>query len=432
MKAAAVIVTPALAAQRRKAKQDELNEKRIHSEARKKMMLEKEAAARAKKPQTDEDLMKEATRIAYAEPLTDKETDHDSAKRMNSLNARAEAFLVRKTQIKQKVEGEEGFRHWERQQDARAEYDRRQDIAMMQRAEREKRQRNKTFQKGLLEQIAANQHSRLMDEEQTELDKQAMQERRVAMDKEEVQRQQAMARDKHKRVQAVIRSNENQKVMKEKDEQMMREADLSILRYQQRKVRDEERLEAEKAEKRKQENARNAKLLAQQEKSMDTQAEEDEARANRATEQKERLARQQEEQERMKIHRVNLQMASDKQAAFEAKAIRQTEELREKVYEAEILKVQQYRASCEEVEKDRRKREAALSNRQLVQLQMKAAQDARGGSRQRKEEERRRQKMDFMIEKVKLQRVQKEKRKTATISGMDTSDLDKMVLGHAY
>merc|ERR1711865_1227427 len=176
-------------------------------------------------------------------------------------------------------------------------------------------------------------------------------------------------------------------------------------------------------------NLRTAKLLAQQEKSMDSQAEEDEARANRATEQKERLARK-EEEDRLKIHRVNEQMSRDKLIAAEDRARVAQQAEQEKFSEARYLRQQQYMANETEREREIRKRQAAKNNQILLRAQMSNDATIRNSYKAVVAEEGRKQKMSFLVEKEKLDRVKALEMHKAQARGINTQDIGKLQTGY--
>lgn len=400
------------------------------AEARKATMRQKEELAKQRKPHTDADLRKEAKRIAYAEPLTDNELEHDSAKQMRSLNARSEAFLVRETQMREREAQDQEEKDWESRIAAQSEYDRVLDVRATNQAEIQKRHRNKAFQRSLVGQIADNAHAKMMDAEQLELDKQTMARKREEMNTEEIRKQHLRNDAKMHRAQEVLRSNQAQKVMREKDAENLRQADASIVSYQRAKVAAEAKAEELREAARRADNLRTAKLLAQQEKSMDSQAEEDEARANRATEQKERLARKQEEEDRLKIHRVNEQMSRDKLIAAEDRARVAQQAEQEKFSEARYLRQQQYMANETEREREIRKRQAAKNNQILLRAQMSNDATIRNSYKAVVAEEGRKQKMSFLVEKEKLDRVKALEMHKAQARGINTQDIGKLQTGY--
>jgi len=431
MKQTAVIITPELQKQRQAEAAAKRNALMQKSNQRKTMMMSKEKAARERAPQTEAQLIAECRRIAYAEPISERELTHDSAKAMNTLGTRAEVFVVRVGQLSEKIQIEKADREYEENIDRRAEYHRRQDVLRVQREEREKQVKNKKEQTFLCAQIAQRAHQTIMDNEEMELEKEKQLKRQRDLQAEELERIKRGRQKAHQEALKISAANAQAKVMKMQEYQQEAQADLKILQYQKNKARQESRAEAAIVERKKREELQIAKLRAAQEKSADTAAEEDEARAQRAYEEMERKERRSEQAEREAKQRVGREMRLAQKQACEQKATVVAQQREEDYREARTMQIEIKRAERSAAEQLRAQAIAKKLNQKMVLEQVSQKKTTVQRRAAQKDSDARAIKKDFLVERFKLERVRDEKIKALKKRGVGQeyfSEFGKMTL----
>jgi hypothetical protein len=397
--------------------------------ARKAEMEEKEKGV----VQTEGQMLADAKRLAYAEPLTEKELQHDSAKYMDTKMTQAEAFVVRKTQLREKQEALRREKEWDDHQNRMMELDRIKDVKLQRQAEIQVRIRNKEAQTSLKKQIREIEHARMMAAEEKELEKAEQLARMRQNQQEEIERMEQIKRQQKINTQEVVKTNKNAKFMKLAEIEKDRFADKMILDYQRQKRAEEKRHEDELARQKREAEARIAKLRAQQERSADTAAEEDEARAQLAMEENERRARRTVADERFRIQEVRKEMQADARMAEEERHWKKQQERQEVEREVRIMRVQKAKNIAEERRAQVIKRNEAMANRVLVEQQVAQKESLRKRAKDSVAEERKTLQKDFAIEQFKLERVKEMKLRQLEQAGGDSqilSDVRKTKLGY--
>lgn len=431
LKASSVIVTPQVQAQRNQAREDERNAKLQQADKRKQMMMQKEKAARDRAPQTEAQIIAECRRKAYADPITERDLTHDSAKTMETLGTRAETFVIRKSQLTEKIERDNAEKayndRWERQADyIRIKEDRKEE-------ERQKRkiQQNLEAQGALLKQIAAREHQKMMDAEEQEQEKERALIRLKDIERQEVARAKRIRMKAQEEAAIIAAANSRALAMKEAEIQQEIEQDKTIIRYQRKQAAKEIAREKLKAEERRKDELLTAKLRAQQEKSADSQAEQDAERAQRHVEKKEREARRQEAQMREKKSRDAKEMRQAAKEAAEERALAKARELDEDYREAMKQKVAIYKSERTAVEQLREQAVARKMNQVEVRKQMEQKQREVSLRKQAREKDALAIKKDYLYERFKQERVREEKLKILSKKGVGpeyVSEFGKMTL----
>lgn len=409
------------------AKEQTLAVKRAASNARKTKMARKAAESAQRAPKSDVELLAAAEQQAMLQAAgVQRDEQLDSVKMLNTLGARAAAFTIRQQQLKEKAEREVREREYDDRMNAMMELDRLKDLQKREQIEHAKLKQRLVDKDVLMLQIDGRRKQRLRDDEAREVEKGAMLVQLRKNEEIEIEKMKQKAEMVKKSQREVEIANQRAMEMRKKQGDLEKLEDLKIQRYEMEKAQLEQMREEEAAEVAKVAELQTAKLRAQQEKMQDNQAALDELRAKRAAEEKERRARAEEiramerKMQQMEIMREARKAQSDYKDLMLAREV--TSQNQE--YQRIISNASQAKAR-EEVEL-RKQAEGRYAHVGHIRAQIEQKSSMRQLERSAVSEEGRNIKMDFAVERQKLERIRKEHVEKLTREGVDPTYLTEM------
>lgn len=388
IKVASIVKTQAQIVAERDNAERLKEEKEKKARERKERMIALEEQAKKHTKKSDSELEEEARAEAIRKNAEEKlSSNADLTRLLNTLSSRAAAFTIRDQQIEDKRRLEEQNREYEKQMDLIMELDRLKELKRREEEESLRRQKRIDAKKVIVEQIDDRHRAKLIAAEAREQENQMMRnlmkkyedEDRIAASKRHVEIE---------RSKIEVMAANDEAIQKKKEEKLREKMEMDeILRYQALKAEEAAKREEEERLLDRQKKERQAKLLAQQEKSQNKLAEIDELRARRAAEAREREARTKEKQAAEKKHIVMEKLLTDRskqeQSKKEKEAMDRQQEEQQFQKTLELAK-QQELAEKREIEK---KKEAAREHRSQVQGQIAESERARKTERTAKFEE---------------------------------------------
>lgn len=423
LKGAATIKTEAQLQIERENMLREKEFKEKKSRDRKSKMIELEQTAKKNAKKSDEELAKESRDKAIRDMAEEKLIDEtDLVKMLSTLGARAAAFTIRDRQIHEKKQREETEREYDRRLDMMMEVDRIKDL--QKRSSEENYKRNKRFEdrQVIIEQISDRERMKLLAAESREQENIAMRSLIEKYSEDDkvlaARKQQEIERSRLEVIETNKKTILKKKEMAQREEEEMQE----ILRYQLERDNELRRREQEELRKEHLKKEQQAKLLANQEKNQNKQAELDELRARRAAEQHERKIRETEKENKIKKREElkELTVARIKQA--EDKKRRETRE--KELDEIEIEGSRRHaREMAEREERERIERaQRSEEHRQQIQRQIESNESLRSKERMKKYEEGSAIRAKFIQDQAKLE----------AIRGKMVADLENQGVNPAY
>jgi hypothetical protein len=304
---------------------------------RKQRMIELGEKAKLLAKKSDQEIRKDAIETAIRSAASNlRDNESDVVKLLKSFAARASAFTIRDSQLRDHDERKKEEDEYDRRMDTIMEIDRLRDIERRETEEAEKRRKRIDDRKVITEQIQERERMRLIAAEARDQENQAMKnlmkkyqdEDELKAERRRIEMAQSRAETIAMNEQAIARKRLAREAEKKEMEdiliyQAMKDAELA--------KREEEEAAIEKAKK-----DRQALLLGQQEKALNRAGELDELRARRAAEERERRERKKEYDEYTKKKREmkdlvesRVRQAQDKKEREAASKIYQEEEFRQ-------------------------------------------------------------------------------------------------------
>jgi hypothetical protein len=401
--------------------------KRAASNARKARMAQKAAESAQRAPKSDVELLAAAEQQAMLQAAgVQRDEQLDSVKMLNTLGARAAAFTIRQQQLKEKEEREVREREYDDRMNAMMELDRLKDLQKREHIEHSKLKQRLVDKEVLMQQIDGRRKQRLRDDELREVEKKAMLVQLRKNEEIEIEKMKEKAQMVKKSQREVEIANQRALEMRKKQSELEKLDDLKIQRYEMEKARLEQQREEEAAEVAKQAELQTAKLRAQQEKMQDNQAALDELRAKRAAEEKERRARAEEirAMER-KMQQMEI-MREARKAQSDYKDLMLAREVTSQNQEYQRIIANAAQAKSREDNELVKQRDARYQHVSHIRSQISAKESMRKLERGAVSEEGRNIKMDFAMERQKLERIRKEHVEKLTREGVDPTYLTEM------
>jgi len=312
------------------------SEKQAAAKARKDRILASEALAKNTQNKFGQKISSLQAQKIRKESQEKLDQNEDMVKLLNTYSQRAVAFAIRDKQIIDKQLKQKEERDYERRMDLAMELDRLKELKLREDRENAKIKKRVEDRKVIEEQIELRRQQKLLTEEERERENQQMLatiKKYQAEDKAKVKKR----KDEAKTAQLdVIRRNEHSVEMKRKIAQYAKEEDEKIIAYQKQRDEKLRQRELDEVEERRAKEVMQKKMLANQAKSIDRQAQVGELRARRAMEEKERLYREKELLEARKRKR-------DMKILHDARK-QQEEERRIKIEQERSIKNEEYHA----------------------------------------------------------------------------------------
>lgn len=361
-----------------------------------------EAERRKKVGQAKADRKIRAMREVAQDAVDEQE---DVVKVLHTCSQRAAAFQIRDEQLKDKAEREKRERDYERRMDLAMEVDRLREIERREKEEHDRAIKRIEDRKVIEEQIEARHRQRLLQAEAREVENREMLERNKRYQEEDEEKIRRKKDEAAKAQIEVIRLNEEAAEAKLTKKRLEKEEEEKYIAYQ--KAQDEKlrlREEEEKEEARRKMELQK-KLLENQTRSMDRQAELDELRARRAMEEKERAYRRKELAEAQKrksdldvLHEARLRQQEERRVAKEREARTKQEEYENCIRNAnDMAQRERYEAELAQ------KKNAEL--RVMLQAQIEENARLRSGKEKEKYDEGRRIKDMMERERARLEAI---------------------------
>eukprot|EP00656_Telonema_subtile_P019288 TRINITY_DN20565_c0_g1_i1.p1 TRINITY_DN20565_c0_g1~~TRINITY_DN20565_c0_g1_i1.p1 ORF type:complete len:512 (+),score=202.30 TRINITY_DN20565_c0_g1_i1:257-1792(+) len=380
------------------------------AKARKDKIIAMEVERKKKEAKSDlelEAVEKEKHQLSRADFLVDEQ--RDDVKKMNQYVKYAKCAAIRDAQLEEKKALQRQQEEEDMHMDHQMEEERGMAVDLYQRREQQRHVDRIHGKEVIVEQIAARERERLLQQGLLEQERDAMLRQLERLKEEDLLKQEMKKEAAKKLMSQVSDSNSQMTKLKELKRQREREEDAKIAQYlkdkSQREQEHQEMLDSMAAEK----EAECAALRAQQEKETDKKAELDALRAKRAMEQYERDWRQKERASIDKQKRQNkmlsearTQQKKEKERRLEYVAKAEREEF------DRILKVQRDAAAVE-AEKERQKEDAKSTwrNDLILQIDKNAAETRQ--SRLTYLEEGRKLRKEINKEKAHLERIKERK-----------------------
>jgi hypothetical protein len=376
---------------------------------RKAMMAQKAEMAKQKAPRSDVEMLAEAERQALLESASvQRDEQLDSVKLLNTLGARAAAFTIREQQLKELEERRSREKEYDDRMNKMMELDRLKDLMQREVVEDAKLRKRLSDKDVLMEQIEGRRREKLRADEQVEIEKGQVLEKIRQNEALEQQKAEAKSLFVQRSIMEVKKANQKALGMKQKSLAMERMEEEKILAYQRAKAESEQRREEEEAEKAHAAELATAKLRAQQEKMMDNQSALDELRAKRASEEKERKARNEEirAEEKRRAQLEIMEQARVTQAEFK-RLQRAKEVLRQKQEYENILRQAKVAGDRERIEA-KVQQDGRYEHKDKILTQIAQKEHIRTANMGATRDEGKGVKMDFAVERAKLERIRKE------------------------
>lgn len=292
----------------------QLSATRHESEERKRKMMEKELAVRARREQSALEMEIEAEKKAL---LTGEEVLRNqhltSIRRINSLALQATGYqLCDELQGHKKARAQMEARY-ERVHDSIMERERVTELQVRKEREAEAQQKRIEARQMLEQQIGERQKKAIWEEEAKAIEAQKILKTYKQYEAEEAQKLEQQHARRQVMMQDIAHTNERIKQMKEDAAARERQEEMAVAAYLRKKALDEDAKAQEAQRLRKSKELRIAKLRAQQEKAQDKQAMQDAFKAKQASEAAEKSMRAKEAREREAKAALAQTIARDRQ-----------------------------------------------------------------------------------------------------------------------
>ncbi|RLN37897.1 hypothetical protein BBJ28_00005233 [Nothophytophthora sp. Chile5] len=299
IKQRAVIITDSVARQMKQEHEAQQAATRHESQERKRRMMDKEIAVRARREQSAMEMELEADRKAL---LTDDEVQRHphlvSLRKINSLALQASGYQLCDALKGHQKERQQMEARYNNIHDSIMERDRIRDIQQRKSDEAEAHTKRMEARQVLEEQIAERQKKAMWEEEAKAIEAQKILKTYKQYEIEEQQKLEQHRERAKEITRQVAQTNDRIRQMKEDAIARDKQEELVAAAYLRKKGLEEEAKQQEEIRIRKSKELRTAKLRAQQEKAQDKQAIQDEFRAKKAFEDTEKNIRLKEKRDR--------------------------------------------------------------------------------------------------------------------------------------
>uniref|UniRef100_A0A7S2V0X2 Cilia- and flagella-associated protein 45 n=1 Tax=Fibrocapsa japonica TaxID=94617 RepID=A0A7S2V0X2_9STRA len=256
-----------------------------------------------------------------------------------------------------------------------------------------------------MQQMQDRQRRKLLEEEAREQENQAMLAMMRKFEDDDRSKQMKHKEEVRQARLEVLSANERAIQMREHMKIKEREEEEAILAYQAKKDEDLRVREQEEIVRQRLMKERQAKLLAQQEKTQNKQAELDELRARRAAEEKERRERARELAAAQK-HRHDIAcLQEDRKRQEQQKRFMQMKEAEQQIQEYQAAMAYSNQVAEREREEFQRKQHASMDHRSAILTQINEAEAKRSQEQNAKFEEGRKLNQEFLSERAKLEAI---------------------------
>lgn len=309
---------------------EQMSATRHESQERKRRMMEKELAVRARREQSAMDMEIEVEKKALLTGDDVLRNQHlTSIRRISSLALQASGYLLCDELKERKQERHHMEARYNTIHDSIMERDRITELQVRKEREADAHQKRMEAREMLEQQIAERHKKTIWEEEAKAIEAQKVlsaYKQYEADERKKVEQQQEMRKGMMK---DVARTNERIKQMKDDAIQRDKQEEMVVAAYLRKKAMDEEAKVKEEARVRKSKELRIAKLRAQQEKAQDKQAVQDEFRAKKASEETEKNMRLKEKRDRDAKEALvqNILRDRKRQEAFHVEQRRQQKQL---------------------------------------------------------------------------------------------------------
>ena len=309
----------------------------------------------------------QAIRNAAAEKI---DANNDVVKHLTSISATASAFTLRGKQLEEKQQRADQEREYERRMDILMEVDRLRDLKRREDEEREKLYKRHEDRKVITEQIDERHRMKVLAAEAREQENQAMLATIKRYEAEDARAAERRRLEVEQSRLEVVKANEAA-IQKKLDAKLDERREVEeILLYQRRRDEEMKRREDEEAERDRAKIARQAQLLAEQERVINNADKRDELLARRFAEDKARREREKERAARMKkLDDARMLMASRERAAEDKRRVASQLKASE-MYEVERAREYDAVIAQREQREQRAKYEAAVAHREGILRQV--------------------------------------------------------------
>jgi hypothetical protein len=257
------------------------------------MRMEEEKKRRAPVLSETEMLEKEQKTRILAAAKAKMENELDDVKEMNQMMAYAQCVTIRDAQLREKARMKQCLAEFNKNADLEMEVARIRQIRMLEEREVIRQKERQVGARVIIQQIQEREAARLENQAKAEKEAQAMIEKQQELERQEELARQVKMENGRKLLDEVIKSNEQQALLKIRQKQLEAEEDRKIAEYIRQKEAREAAAEMEKERIRAAKELELARMRATQEKAQNRQAQIDELRAKRYQEAKDRAWRQQ-------------------------------------------------------------------------------------------------------------------------------------------
>ena len=398
------------------------------SRARKARMIKMEDEAKLKAKKSASEEISEQRANAIRKQAAEKiDQSNDLVKLLNTYAQRAMAFTIRDQQLADKEARLAKEADYEKRMDIAMEIDRLKELDAREKAEASKLSKRVEDRKVIIDQIDARKKLKILQEEAREQENKQMLQTIKKYEEEDKR-----AAEKHhdniakSRIE-VLKANQDaidakkNRIVREREEVEM------ILAYQAKQDEKMRKREEEEEEKQRLLNERQKKLLDNQTKSQNKQAEIDELRARRAMEEGERKARQKElwEAHKRQQNQVTLNNARKAQQEEKNQILAREASLKAAEYENAV------KFAYDMAERERREAAAKEKKneefREMLQTQIQQIEDKRMLHRNDKEEEGRMIKKEMATDRIKLLAIRDKMVGDMKKKGIDQKYLSEMM-----
>eukprot|EP00960_Hanusia_phi_P041949 755234-Hanusia_phi.AAC.3 len=395
-------------------KLQEEREQRLREQAkareRKEKMLAMEATRRATMPKGDlevEDEMKNTLLLESAQNATDEE--RDVVKHMNQMMLYAKCVTIRDAQLLEKRKIQKEHAEQEKQFDQLMEEERLRAIELQEEQEKRKIEERKRGASIIRMQIEQREKDRIREQEQLDMEREAMLRQIEKMKQEEQQKEEGRRQLGQQLLEEAALANKTQ--IQRKQEQRMKaiEEDQRIAEYLAEKDRKEQEWQEQLEKEAKRKAEETARLRAMQEKMADKQAEEDALRAKRAQEDYERAWRAKEKAERERKEMMLKEIMESREEQKRTKERVQAEAAQAQKHQFEQILAVQKAAEHAELEKERLERQKRLEHNEFIRKQIAEIEEKKQRNRQEFLEEGSKIRIAKEIESRRLESIKQKK-----------------------
>ncbi|RLN48280.1 hypothetical protein BBJ28_00000806 [Nothophytophthora sp. Chile5] len=421
------ILTPAEMEALEAKREEEQEQQRLTSKARKEhmMKLSEEAARRAPKSEIEQIFAAEKLEILRRARVLKDQTD-DSVKLMKTLGARAQAFTIRDQQLKVKEGLEEEHHVYDEKLNVLMEIERLEGLKRQEEVDEVKKQKRYADRKVLEDQIADRRRQRQKESEVVAQEAQEMLAKIKQQQEEEAEKERQKAERSQKSMAEIKKFNDETLVRKQEIQRQIKDEEDQVVAYQQKKAAELKRQEEEEAQRRHEAELRCAKLRSMQEKMANEKAELDELRAKRAAESRERQAREAD----LTLARKHKEEMDELRHAREAQALHRQ---RARVKEA-TLQQREYESIMAQVESDKTRVKAeeekrkvdSMAHRRVLQSQIEEKEKLKKLVFVKKQEEGQALKEEYARELKKMEQIRLEEVDELIKAGVNPLYLSEM------